>query len=282
MNLSSSRRMKPQILALSLALTLAACAAPTTDAPNFSQAEWQREMQLQEAAARQAPIDFNEKKNYGKNQVAILAGRLTPIAARISRAAGSMCRDLYGNSRDCQFNVVLDPSEHGLNAHADGQQVVIYPAMIDFARNDNHLAFVLSHEFAHNIMGHVAAQQNNVTIGALLGAVADVAAGAAGANTQGTFSKVGAQTGMLRYSPAFEHEADYVGLYILARAGYQIEQAPDFWRMMSQAQPDAVYVSGSHPNNPARTIAMGKTVQEIRAKQRTRQPLIPNIRPKDA
>lgn len=281
MNLTQLRTFKPQILAIAAVFSLAACVAPTTENPGVSREEWQREMQLQEAAAKQAPIDFNEKKPYGKNQVEALAGRLTPIAARVSRAAGGMCRDLSGPARDCNFTVILDPSERGLNAHADGQNVVIYPAMVDFARNDNHLAFVIAHEFAHNIMDHVRAQQSNIGLGTLLGTVADVAAGAAGANTGGVFGKLGQQQGMMRYSTGFESEADYVGLYILARAGFTIEQAPDFWRMMSQAEPDAIYVSSSHPNNPARTIAMGKTVAEIRAKQRSGQPLMPNIKPKE-
>jgi hypothetical protein len=73
-----------------------------------------------------------------------------------------------------------------------------------------------------------------------------------------------------------------VGLYILARAGYAIEQAPDFWRILSQAQPDSAYLAQSHPSNPARTIAMSKTVAEIRAKQRTHQPLLPNIHTPEA
>lgn len=263
-------------------LALTACVAPTTQNPDVTRAEMATEQQAQARAAKMAPINFNAKKNYGKNQVEALALRLGPIAARVSRASGSMCRDLHGSSRDCSFTVILNPHEHGLNAHADGQNVVIYPAMIDFARNDNHLAFVIAHEFAHNIMGHVSAQRQNVSLGTLLGTVADVAAGAGGMNTQGVFGQVGSQQGMLHYSSAFEAEADYVGLYILARAGFRIEEAPDFWRMMSLAEPDAVYISSSHPNNPARTIAMTKTVGEIRAKQRARQPLIPNIRPNDA
>jgi predicted Zn-dependent protease len=282
MRLANLRSSTSQFLAITAALSLCACVAPTTDNPSVSQGEWQQEMHLQEVAAQKAPIDFNEKKPYGKNQVAALASRLAPIASRVEHASANLCQSIFMPNKVCQFKVILDAHERGLNAHADGQNVVIYPAMIDFARNDNHLAFVIAHEFAHNIMQHVAATQNNVTIGALLGTMADVAAGAAGANTQGVFSKVGSQQGMLRYSSAFEAEADYVGLYILARAGYKIEEAPDFWRIMSQAQPDAIYVSSSHPNNPARTIAMTKTVAEIRAKQRAGQPLIPNIRQRDS
>lgn len=281
MNLTAPRSFKPQILALAAALTLSACATPTTETPNITQAEWQQEKMLQEQAAKQAPINFNEKKNYGVRQVETLTMRLTPIAARISKAAGGLCQEIRPKN-NCAYQVILDPKEHGLNAHADGQNVVIYPAMVDFARNDNQLAFVIAHEFAHNMMGHVASTQQNVLVGTLLGTVVDVAASTQGANTQGAFGKLGGQSSLLRYSSAFEAEADYVGLYILARAGFKIEEAPDFWRIMSQAEPDAIYISTTHPNNPARTIAMTKTVAEIRAKQRARQPLIPNIRPQNS
>ena len=261
------------------ALTLAACATPTTNAPDVTRSEWLAEQQAQAAAAKQAPIHFNAKKNYGVHQVEDLAGRLAPIATRIETAASAMCRDLNAAEENCTFKVVLDPREHDLNAHADGQNVVIYPAMVDFAQNDNHLAFVIAHEFAHNIMHHINSQQRNATLGTLLGAAVDVAAGAGGANTQGLFGQIGGEQGAIRYSSAFEAEADYVGLYILARAGFTIEQAPDFWRIMSQAEPDAIYIAQTHPTNPARTIAMTKTIAEIRAKQRAHQPLIPNIRP---
>lgn len=278
MNLTILRSMKPSILALAAVFSLAACVAPTTNSPDVSREELMQEARAQDRAAKNAPLNFNEKKNYGHVQVEALAGRLAPIASRVSKAAGALCQDIGQPSAKCQFKVILDPSKRGLNAHADGQDVVIYPAMIDFTKNDNHLAFVIAHEFAHNIMRHIEAQQSNVTVGTLFGAMADVAAGAAGANTQGIFSKVGTSQGLLRYSSSFEDEADYVGLYILARAGFSIEQAPDFWRIMSQASPDSIYITQSHPTNPSRTIAMGKTVVEIRAKQRAKQPLIPNIR----
>lgn len=271
-----------QILAIAATLALAACATPTTSSPGVSREELAIEAQAQEAAAKQAPIQFNDKKNYGHRQVEALAGRLTPIAARVAKAAGGLCRDLGRDAAECHFKVILNPHEHGLNAHADGQDVVIYPAMVDFTKNDHQLGFVIAHEFAHNIMRHIEAQEHNVTLGTLVGAVADAAVGAAGANTQGIFGKVGSQQGLLRYSSAFEAEADYVGLYILARAGFAIEQAPDFWRIMSQAEPDSIYIAQSHPTNPARTIAMGKTIAEIRARQRAHLPLIPNIRTPDA
>lgn len=260
-------------------IALAACAAPTTKAPSYSKAEYQKEQEAQAAAVRAAQKGgFDDQKSYSTAEINRLAARLDPIATRVEKASEALCADLGG--KQCQFQVVLDPKQKGLNAHADGQRVVVYPAMIDFATNDNQLAFVIAHEFAHSIMGHVASTQKNVAIGGILGTLADFAAQSQGYETSGTFGKLGAQQALLRYSPSFENEADYVGLYILARAGYQIEDAPSFWRTMSLSSPNAIYATTTHPTNPSRTIAMEKTVAEIRAKERAKQPLVPNIAPR--
>jgi len=268
------------VVASAALLVVSSCAKPTTHRPMSSKTEIQREQQLQAQAAKSAPKNFNDKKKYSQEEVNHMAGRLGVISQPIEQASGALCMELTQGKANCTFNVVLDADKKGLNAHADGQNVVVYPAMIDFANNDSQLAFVIAHEFAHNIMGHMKALQRNVTIGALLGMAADIAVSSQGASTDGQFTQLGAQQGQLSYSSEFEHEADYVGLYILARAGFKLEDAPMFWREMSLAEPDAIYISTTHPNNPQRTIEMEKTVAEIRAKQKQGLPLLPNIRVK--
>lgn len=261
-------------------LVLAACMKPTTVQPHYTQAELKREQQAQAAAAKNAQADVDEGKAYTQTEIEQLATRLTPIATRVAQAASTLCRDMRGARAQCQYAVLLDAKKKGLNAHADGKNVVLNPAMVDFARNDAHLAFVIAHEFAHNIMGHLKAQQQNIAVGGILGTLADAAASSQGLETGGALGKIGAQQGLLKYSPDFEAEADYVGLYILARTGYPIEDAPNFWRMMSQAEPRSIYVTSTHPNNPSRTIEMEKTVVEIRTKKQAGKPLLPNIRPR--
>ncbi len=260
-------------------MLLSACNAPVTNAPGFTQEELRAEQEAQAAAVREAhPGSFDDQQDYSGAALDKLAARLSPIAARIEKSSQAICADLGG--RNCSFEVVVNPKEKGLNAHADGQRVVIYPAMIDFAKNDNQLAFVIAHEFAHSIMGHVASQQQNVAVGGILGTLVDVLASSQGVNTNGQLGKLGAQTALLRYSPSFENEADYVGLYILARAGYKIEDAPSFWRAMSMQVPQAIYVTSTHPNNPSRTLAMQNAVAEINAKKAANKPLLPNIKQK--
>lgn len=273
------KRNTLQLLAISMVLALSACATPTTHRPNYSKSELEAERTQQAKAAKLSKIDFNDKKRYSPKQIQEFAARLDAVAEPVEKAAHQLCTELRKNKR-CNFTVVLAADEKGLNAHADGEKVVMYPAMLDFARSDNHLAFVIAHEFGHNIMNHQSALMQNVTLGALLGAAVDIAAGSQGVDTGGQFTQVGAQQGQLSYSPEFEHEADYVGLYILARAGYKIDDAPMFWRVMSQANEDAVYTQTTHPTNPSRTLEMDKTVQEIHSKQQAKLPLIPNIKAK--
>ncbi len=269
-----------------LFLALAACAKPTTTNPTFTEAELKQEQIAQANAVAHAPHYFNDKKNYGYKQIDALDTRLGPIAQRIQHAAIELCNalrpaDPADQDNNCIYTVSFDPHIHELNAYANGHAVVIAPAMVDFLKDDNQLAFVLSHEMGHNVMRHIDKQEHNANYGMALGMIGDVVAGMNRVNSKGAFTKLGGQQAALSYSPEFEAEADYVGLYIMARAGYKIEGAPNVWRMMSQVYPDGIYVSSSHPNNAARTIAMERTVVEIRIKQRQGLPLIPNIRPQE-
>jgi hypothetical protein len=173
--------------------------------------------------------------------------------------------------RACDFPAFLVMQE-SLNAFADGKSIAIFRGMLRFA-NDNELAIVIGHELAHNFMGHIeAAQRNN-----LLATLAELLAAGARVPTQGLLGSAIA----LAHSPAFEAEADYVGLYVLARVGIAFEDAPKFWRRMAAANPAGISQRGhiaSHPATSARFVALEKTVQEITAKRAAGQPLNPELK----
>lgn len=171
----------------------------------------------------------------------------------------------------CDFPAFLVMQE-SLNAYADGKAIAIFRGMLRFA-NDNELAIVIGHELAHNFMGHIeAGQRNNV-----LGTIAEILAASRGIPTQGVLGTAIS----LAYSPAFEAEADYVGLYVLARAGIDIKEAPKFWRRMAAANPGGISQRGmiaSHPATSARFVALEKTVHEIAAKRAAGLPLNPELK----
>lgn len=174
--------------------------------------------------------------------------------------------------RACAYPVVLGNGDE-VNAYADGKQVVVQRGMLRFANNDTELALVISHEIAHNSMGHMQSKMTNYALGSILDIAAQIFLKVP---TQGLFGSAAANA----YSQGFESEADYVGLYIMARAGGDIDNAPQFWRRMATLSPAAIQSShmSTHPATPERFVALEETVKEIKAKRAAGQPLTPNLK----
>ena len=181
----------------------------------------------------------------------------------------------------CAFRVKLSP-EDVKNAYADGSNIIIYKGMVDFCRTDEELALVVSHELAHNSMKHIDAQKSNATVGGLVGLILDVAAAFGGVNTNGDFSRLGSNIAAGMYSVSFEQEADYVGLYFMATAGYNIDNSAAFWRRMATSDSKAITMKSSHPTTPERFLAIESATREIKAKQSAGQPLKPEMKNAEA
>lgn len=268
--------MKKLLTALSF-LMLTACVQPTTYTPEVTQEELAAEEIHQQQMADQIKAQGGAPKKW--KQVPGMRKQLTRVAERIEAAGADMCRELgIQNDRDCYyyFTYKQDPA---LNAYADGEKVVVFTGMMNFVESDEELALILSHELAHNMLGHPESGGMNAMAGSLLGSLVDIMASSQGVNTQGAFSQIGGNAGVLTYSKDFEAEADYVGLYIMARAGYDIRSAPNLWRRMSLADPNGIYANTSHPSNPARTIALNKAVSEIEYKKKNGIILLPDFKP---
>lgn len=170
----------------------------------------------------------------------------------------------------CSYPSVLQLNS-AVNAYADGKIIAVYTGMMDFTRTDDELGLIVGHELAHNAMGHIEAKSGNALLGGLFGAVLT---GLTGVNMAGTFQQMGANA----FSQEFEHEADYVGLYYSARAGYDIEREPELWRRMAVQHPAAINRGSTHPPSAERFVALEAAVQEIKTKQAAGQPLEPNMK----
>jgi predicted Zn-dependent protease len=131
--------------------------------------------------------------------------------------------------------------------------------MLNFAHTDPELALVVGHEIAHNAMGHLDARSQ------LMRSLA------ANGHTAGE----GSANGMTpAFSQALEMEADHMGLYIVARAGMPIEDAPRFVERLS-ATAGANVQTRTHPTSRARVAALTRTVREIENKRAAGLPLTP-------
>jgi predicted Zn-dependent protease len=97
-------------------------------------------------------------------------------------------------------------------------------------------------------------------------------------STYGAFSMVLTQAGARAFSVAFEREADYVGAYYAARAGYDLSGSEEIWRMFSLEDPDSIRIATDHPITPVRFVQMLKVIAEIEDKKRRSLPLAPEPR----
>lgn len=168
--------------------------------------------------------------------------------------------------RICAFNFAIIYSDI-VNAGSDGENIVLTTGFVRFAQNDIELATVFGHEMAHNVMQHSEKMKSERLWGGLL----DVFTGGISGLIRGR--RPGSST------PALESEADYVGLYLMARTGYPVDGAANIWRRMALAEPAStnMKLASDHPPTPERYVLIEKTAAEIDGKVRNGQPLLPEM-----
>lgn len=258
-------------------LMLSACQPAVTYRPEISEQELKQERAIQEQMIAQSkamggtPRTWRNKKN--------LRDQFERVGDRVEKAGADVCRamGIPRQDRRCYYYFYLS-RDADLNAYADGETVVIHTGMMRFVQSDEELAMIMAHELAHNLMGHPQAGGRSSLAGELVGALMDTAAASQGVSTGGGFRDIGAELGDIAYSVEYEQEADYVGLYIMARAGYNVSKALDFWRRFSLQEPEGAMGGTTHPSNPARLVAMKKTIYEIGYKRTHRIALVPDFK----
>lgn len=182
--------------------------------------------------------------------------------------------------RGCSFPVDIQKSD-SVNAFTDGRNIYVTSAMMSFARKDDELALIVGHEMGDVTMGRISSQTTNSMIGEVAaGVVGALLPGISGVDVMTPMIQAGSNLGTSAKGQAFESEADYVGTYYAARAGYDISDAGDLWRRLAASHPDAIHVGplASHPSTAARFVALEQTVDEIKKKQTAKLALSPEKR----
>lgn len=204
----------------------------------------------------------------------------TPAELLLERK-GNLIRAVVSPVTACNHPVVLDydsASSSDINAFTDGERIVISKGIVRFAENDAEIALVIAHELGHIAMSHVNKKQQNAMAGTIGGLAIDSLLAAAGVSSGGQFTQMGQNLGAMSYSVPFEQEADYVGMYFMARAGYHTGRVADFWRRMAAENPRSIRQNGSHPTSPERFLAIDRTHAEITRKKSAGAALLPNFK----
>ncbi len=164
--------------------------------------------------------------------------------------------------RDCDFKIVVDdrpglpPNAYQTLDEANRPILAFTIPLIAGVKNQDEMAFIMAHEAAHHIRGHLDRLQQNATIGAVVaGSLAGVL-GAADPDAIEAAQQFGASLGARSYSKDFELEADELGTVIAAEAGFNpLIGAEYFFRIPNPGD----RFLGTHPANEARVATVRRT-----------------------
>lgn len=203
----------------------------------------------------------------GRDTIAAVTGRwpaASPLTVEVERD-GAAVGLRYPPETVCDYDLTLTEDDE-INAWASGAAIHVSQGLMRFPMSDAELQAVLAHEMAHNSEGHLAEITSNLVLTGLRGAVRDAAAEAVDPPSRSEFSR------------AQEHEADYVGMYYLARAGIDTGDVGQVWRRLAAENPDNVRDRGqsTHPSLPERFLRLEATHREVTLKREAGLPLLPN------
>jgi predicted Zn-dependent protease len=220
-------------------------------------------------AANEVDVDpdlpeFHRSGAYYKDVIRKIGAELTwdvgPICARAKTA-------------DCHFRFHY-VGDDVANAFTDENgDIWLHRGMLDYLESDDEIAAIMAHEMGHQIAGHVAASQRHMILGALIGGILMGGAAVAGNTTQDEADQMtaegmylGARVGILSFSKEQEREADLIGAYVVARAGFDLDRAGGAYDVLAKMDDKVVARwNNDHPAGPERVVAWRKAVAEVRA-----------------
>lgn len=210
------------------------------------------------------PMSFQQYQEVKKQSNVITgtdqARMVKRVGTRIQRAVEQYFAD-QGNSNylnDYRWEFNLIDNDSTVNAWCmPGGKVAFYTGIMPICSNEVGVAVVMGHEVAHAIANHGReriSQQYAAQFG--LSAVSIALTGGSGGPSipnELIMQGAGAATslGILAFSRKHESEADKLGLYFMAMAGYNPKAAPRFWERMAansggEAPPEFVSTHPSH------------------------------------
>lgn len=149
------------------------------------------------------------------------------VGQRIAKAA---------NKPEYQWEFAVIEEDKMINAFClPGGKVAVFTGILKVTQGEAGLATVMGHEIAHALQRHGVERMSRSILDqiAQLGAIGAAASGHAGGGAiQGLLGAYGVNVS-LPFNRKQESEADYVGLRLMAEAGYDPREAVPFWERMS-------------------------------------------------
>ncbi len=192
-------------------------------------------------------MSFAEYKGFMDTSKVVTSG--TKDAEMIARVGGRIKTAVENYLIQNNFSQVLDGYQwefklvqnKELNAWCmPGGKVCFYTGILPVCKDEAGVAVVMGHEIAHAIASHGRERASSAMAASGLSQVGAVVAGVYTGDQQvmeivGQVLGVGSQIGVvLPNSRKQESEADKLGLIFMSMAGYNPQNAVDFWKRMAE------------------------------------------------
>jgi beta-barrel assembly-enhancing protease len=155
-----------------------------------------------------------------------------------------------------RFFVVDDPSVNAFSI--PGGYIYVNTGLLRLVGTEDELAAVLAHEIGHVVARHglrnlKSAQRAQVGVG-IATILGSVLTGGAGGRAIGTGAQVFAAGRLTRFSRDFEREADYLGLYNTAEAGFDPNGMVGIFQKLGRSGSNSQIggIFASHPDSGER------------------------------
>lgn len=222
-------------------------------------------------------LSSDEYRSFLKQNKTVTSGKDYDLVRRVGndlKAATEVFYKAKGKAAELrefawEFNVVDDPKT--VNAFCmPGGKVVVYTGILSVTKNEDALAVVMGHEIAHALAKHGNERMSQGLVAQLGLTSLDIALSQKPAATRQllmTAAGAGAQVGvLLPFSRKHESEADEIGLYLMAMAGYNPDEAAPFWaRMTSSGGSRPPEFLSTHPDPAKRSQTLKSLVPKARS-----------------
>jgi hypothetical protein len=188
----------------------------------------------------------------------------------VERVGSRLVENIPGEFQHNEFRYTFDVVNlREINAFAlPGGPMFAHRGMLEKAKSEGEVAGVLAHEISHVALRHGTAQASAATP-YQLGQIGSAILGAIIGGRTGQVVSQGGQfafgTAFLKYSRAYEKQADILGAQIMARAGYDARDMASMFRTIEQeGGGGAPEWMSNHPNPGNRAEYITREAQALR------------------
>ena len=235
---------------ITLIIVVACNTVPLTDRKQFTAIPTSQMLTLSNQSYNQVLKQVDVSANSSAvRELRQVGNRVTDAVERYLQLIG---REELIDGYQWEYNLIENEE---LNAWCmPGGKIAFYEGILPICEDKNGIAVVMSHEISHAIAKHGnerMSQQLALQLGGMALSEALQKKSETTVQLAMTAFGLGAQLGVvLPYSRSHEKEADELGLYFMAMAGFDPQEAPEFWKRMqaeSSARGTPEFLS-THPN----------------------------------